>query len=361
MGLKLLQKPSIQPFINRRNPLILLFSIGFAILAGLFGLFIGSVHVSIETIVKIIAQHAIHIHFKSPIDFISSSIIWDIRLPRMLVAFLVGASLSLAGVTFQGILRNPLADPYTIGVSSGGSLVAVISIFFKWTVFGLSIMLTVTTMSIVGALATVALVISIANWSHTKLANESIVLAGIITSSFAGAIITLLISLSNKNQVSTIIFWLMGTFEARTWTHVAIVFVVFLLGSFYLLLRAKQLQLLMLGDTNAAQLGVAVQREKKGFLLVAACLTGASVAVAGAIGFIGLIVPHFVRLLVGNQTKLLLPISLFIGGGYLVLADLIARTLIQPSELPVGVITAIVGAPIFTWLYIQTRRKKVRL
>lgn len=281
------------------------------------------------------------------------AIVWEIRLPRVILAFGVGGALALSGAAFQGLLRNPLADPYTIGVSSGAALGAVAAIFFQWNLFGL---FTLPLVSIGGGLLTLFLVFSLTRLSGRGLAIETIVLAGIIVSAFIGSFISLIIALSGE-ELRSILYWLFGSVGMRGWHYVWLFFPFFLAGLLLLLSKHRELNALALGEEAAHHLGVNVSRSKRWILTGASLLTGSAVAVSGTIGFVGLVIPHLVRLISGPDHKHLLPLSVLVGGSFLVLADFLSRTLIAPRELPVGVITALIGAPVFAVLLLRGQRR----
>jgi iron complex transport system permease protein len=284
-------------------------------------------------------------------------IIWEIRFPRVLLAIFVGAALSISGAAFQGLLRNPLADPYTIGVSSGAALGAVTVLFFQISIIGLN-EYTLPIISIICGFLALLLVFGVTRLSSRHLSIETIILAGIIISNFIGALISLIISLSSREDVGQILYWLMGNIGMRGWTHVKLIFPFLIIGSLLLLLRYRELNALALGESSAQNIGVNVKKSKVWILTGASLLTGASVAVSGTVGFVGLVIPHLVRLLVGPNHRHVLPLSMLIGSSYLVVADLLARTLIAPSELPIGVITALIGTPIFALLLIREKARK---
>lgn len=334
---------------------VYLLSGGFVLSTALLGLFISSVHYPIPVIIDTITSNLFNqTIFNKTIPDVAERIIWEIRLPRVLLAFFVGASLSLAGAAFQGLLRNPLADPYTIGVSSGASLGAVSVLYFQLSFTFLG-GYTLPVIAILCGFLTMVMVFAVTHFANRKLSIETIILAGIIVSSFLGAVISLIISLSSREDTGQILYWLMGNIGMRGWSHVKLIIPFFLIGSFLLLVRSRELNAFALGEESAEHLGVNVQHGKIYILVGASLLTGAAVAVSGAIGFVGLVIPHFIRLVVGPNHKLVLPLSMLVGGGYLILADLIARTIIAPSELPIGVITALIGAPIFGLLLIKER------
>lgn len=321
--------------------------------AVVISLLIGSVQISPNEIFVIIGKH---LGFNGNIGNSSSfdAIIWNIRLPRVLLAFFVGASLALAGAAFQGLLRNPLVDPYTIGVSSGASLGAVIVLFLQIQ-FGFLGNFTLPIVSICASLFSLLLVFGITKISSTSFANETIILTGIILNSFIGALVTFLIATAEQDSFRQIMFWLMGSVSMRNWGHVGLIVPFFIVATVVILFHYRELNTLALGEEAAYYIGVNVKHKRIYVLTAAAVLTGAAVAVSGAIGFVGLVIPHLVRLLVGSNHKHVLPFSLLIGGTFLVLADMLARTVISPSELPIGVVTAFIGAPIFGFLLVKQR------
>lgn len=291
-------------------------------------------------------------------DATATTIVWNIRMPRVFLAALVGAALAVAGAAFQALLKNPLADPYTLGVSSGASVGAVATIFF-----GISLpvigMYTLPLLSMIGAITTLLIVVSFARMIDRSLRMETIILTGIITSSFFGAMISLMIALTGE-ELRQIIGWLLGSVALRTWTHVQMIAPFVVIAGAWLLVRVRDLNALQLGEDRAHHLGVNVSRVKNEVLIAGSMLTGAAVAVSGTIGFVGLVVPHMVRQLFGADNRHVLPLSMMNGATLLILCDLIARTIIEPTELPIGVMTAFIGAPVFAWIFFRQRRKGVK-
>lgn len=327
---------------------------GLLLVSSLLGLFASSVTVPIPTILHIISEKILNVGWLEDVPKNEEMIIWNIRLPRVVLAFCVGASLALAGAAFQGLLRNPLADPYTIGVSSGASLGAVFVLFFNISIFGLGIF-TLPIIAIISGLLTLVVVFGIVRLSSRSLAIETIILAGIITSAFIGALVSLIISLGDHNSMTQIIYWLYGSVGMRGWSYVQLIVPFMLIGSFILFYHYRELNALALGEEAADHIGVNVKRGKTFILIGASLLTGAAVAVSGSIGFVGLVIPHLVRLVVGPNHRHVLPLSLFVGGAFLIFADLMARLIIAPQELPIGVITALIGAPVFAFLLIREK------
>lgn len=283
------------------------------------------------------------------------NILWKIRMPRVILAALVGASLALAGAAFQGLLKNPLADPYTLGVSSGASVGAVMTIFFGLSLPFLGIY-TLPVMSMVGAFLTMLAVIGFARLVDRAMKMETIILTGIIFSSFLGSIISLMIALTGE-ELRQIIGWLLGSVSMRGWSFVAMDIPFVAVGALLIWLNRRELNAMMFGEERAIHLGVDVKKRKMMILASGSMLTGAAVAVSGTIGFVGLVVPHMTRLLWGADHRHLLPLSFLNGATLLIICDLVARTIISPSELPVGVITAFIGAPVFAFIFFRQRKR----
>lgn len=309
---------------------------GFVLGTALLGLFYSSVTIPIPVILHIVSEQVIGIGWMNDIQKNVEMIIWQIRLPRVLLALAVGASLSLAGAAFQGLLRNPLADPYTIGVSSGAALGAVCVLFFQLSIIGLGFY-TLPVVAIISGFITLFIVFGMTRLSSRSLAIETIILAGIIVGSFIGAVISLIISLGDRDAMSQIIYWLYGGVGMRGWSYVTLILPFLIVGMLMLIMHYRELNALALGEDSAQYLGVNIKRGKVMILTGASLLTGSAVAVAGSIGFVGLVIPHLVRLIVGPNHRHVLPLSLLVGSGFLVVADLIARTIIAPKELPIGV------------------------
>jgi len=278
-------------------------------------------------------------------------IVFQVRLPRIILAGIVGAALSVAGVVFQSLFRNPLADPYILGISSGSAVGAILAIISG---AGLSF-LSIPAASFCGALLTIMLVLGIARTGY-RFQTNTLLLAGVIVGSFFSAIIMFLVSITQDERLHSIIFWLMGDLSLSKYNEIIIVTPFVIVGCLIIYLHAHPLNLIVTGEETALQLGVEVERVKRLLLITASLITGVVVSVSGVIGFVGLIVPHMMRMVFGSDHRLLLPVSGLFGLSFLVLADTIARTIIAPVELPVGVITAIFGAPFFIYLL---RRKGV--
>ncbi|AMX01155.1 ABC transporter permease [Rummeliibacillus stabekisii] len=287
-------------------------------------------------------------------DEVASNILWSIRMPRVILAGLVGASLAISGAAFQGLLKNPLADPYTLGVSSGASVGAVMTLFFSLSAPVLG-MFTLPAFSMMGALLTMFLVLGFAKLVDKAMKMETLILTGIIISSFLSSIISLMIALTGE-ELRQIISWLMGSVSMRGWPYVKMILPFVIVGTILLWLNRRELNAMLFGEERAKYLGVNVRRSKLMLLIGGSMLTGAAVSVSGTIGFVGLVVPHMTRLLFGANHQHLLPLSLMNGASLLILCDLVARTIIAPTELPIGVITALLGAPVFAYIFFRQRK-----
>ncbi len=279
------------------------------------------------------------------------TILFSIRLPRVIFAGLVGASLSCAGVVFQALLRNPLADPFILGISGGSAVGAIIGIML-----GLgSVPFGIPGLAFLGAVLTVILIFVVGK-SGRELRSTTLLLAGVIVNAFFSAVIMFLISISSSADLHTITFWMMGNLGLVDWSTIAFEGILLFFGFAVIYSYARPLNLIVIGEETAMQLGVSVERAKIVLLLAASLITGLAVAFSGIIGFVGLVIPHIMRMLLGPDHRLLLPASLLSGASFLMITDTIARTLIPHSELPAGVITALLGAPYFIYLL---RRRSV--
>ena len=286
-----------------------------------------------------------------------SIILWQVRVPRVLLAFMVGGSLAAVGASLQALLRNPLADPYVIGISSGAALGAAVAILFGvgLSVFGLSVL---PFCAFLGALVSLFIVYRIAV-SYRSFSIHTLLLGGVVLNAIFSALILFLTSLADPYKASGMYAWLMGSLTGPDFQTVIVLAVYLVLGVGILVSQARSLNLLTLGEEAARSLGVEVERVKRVIFAASALLTGSVVAFSGLIGFVGLIVPHAVRLVFGADHRLLLIASGIVGGTFLMIADTAARTLLSPTEIPVGVVTALVGGPIFLYLLVQQRRRIV--
>lgn len=350
-----MQRQSIRMFLN--NKYIAYVTAGiFLLLSVLLGTSIGTVNIPIQTILKIMVAKLFGLPSLQGIDPMFTSIVLDIRLPRVILSGLVGAALAIAGAAFQGLLRNPLADPYTLGVSSGASVGAVITLFYQISIPFVG-SFTLPFLSIVFSLVTIFFVLVFARKIERSMRVETIILTGIIFNSFLGALISLMIALTG-DELRQIVSWLLGSVSMRGWEYIRMILPFFIIGSVLLIMNANELNAMSFGEERAQHLGVDVQKRKLLILTAGSILTGAAVAVSGTIGFVGLVIPHLARLFWGPDHKHLLPLSILTGSGFLIIADLISRTIISPTELPIGVITALIGSPVFAMILLQRKRKE---
>ncbi len=283
-------------------------------------------------------------------------IILNIRLPRTIMGLLVGGALAASGALMQGLFRNPLADPGLIGVSSGASLAAAATIVLGDRLFGTASPLAILPIgAFLGGLAATLTLYAMATRSG-RTSISTMLLGGVALGAFTGALTGLLFYLSNDRQLRDLSFWSLGSLGGATWSRVVVVAGPILLLAIALPFLARSLNALALGEAEAFHLGFPVQRIKALSIVLVALAVGASVAGAGMIGFVGLVVPHLLRLTIGPDHRMLLPFSMLAGGGLLLMADIAARTLAAPAEVPIGIVTASIGAPFFLWLLLRDQR-----
>lgn len=320
---------------------VLIASVGLAVTVGPAEIRFGDVWASIAS----------HLGMGStPLSALRDGIVWELRLPRILTAGAVGAGLALSGAVMQALTRNSLADPYLLGLSSGASLGAVAVLLL-----GIGVLLPVA--AFVGAFAALVATLAIAR-AAGRITPTSTVLAGVAVSALAGALTSLVIFwTATGDSYREILSWLLGSVAGARWPAVVISLVALAVVGIPVLARSRVLDAFAFGDTAAAALGVDVQRTRWVLLVATALLTGAMVSVSGSIGFVGLVVPHAVRLLVGPRHRTLLPVSALVGAVFLIWADTLARSVFDPRELPVGIVTAIIGAPVFALLLMRRRAR----
>jgi len=319
-----------------------------------FATTVGSVSIPFSTICSILFSKLPLIEVAPQWASTLETIVIDIRLPRVILAGLVGAALAAAGATYQGLFRNPLADPYLIGVAQGAALGAVIGFLLPpgWHELRFGI---IPLLAFTGALLSTAVVYMLARVGKT-LPVTTLILAGVALGALLASIVSYLI-ISSGEKIHGIMFWLMGSFSMSQWSEAIVILPYVLVGLIVLLLYARSLNLMQLDEEQAQQLGINVERLKLVLLGAATLITAAAVSFVGIIGFVGIIIPHAVRLLWGADHRFLLPLSILTGAIFLILADVVARTVLAPTEIPIGVITALFGAPFF--LYLLRRRKRV--
>ena len=323
----------------RRSPLAAaLISAVMAVIAIVLSASVGAANLPLERVIATVMGNG---------NAVERAIVLELRLPRALLAALAGGGLAMSGAVFQAMLRNPLADPYVLGVSSGAALGAVMT----------TVLTASTTMlplaALTGAALAILLVFAIATRATARLDARVLLLAGVILSAFFQAMILLLLTFANVESFRSAIFWMMGSFAGSSWRAVLLLGAYVLPASIVLFALARPFNLLSTGEEAALYLGVRVEAVTRSAYFIASVLVGASVATCGAVGFVGLIIPHAVRMIWGADYRLVLPASLFGGALFLVLCDAAARTIAAPAELPVGVITALVGVPLFVVLLVK--------
>jgi iron complex transport system permease protein len=313
---------------------------------------LGRADIKIVEVVKIIyGKITFNEKILSDISKAKIAIVWNIRLPRILIAILIGWGLAVSGTVFQSLLMNPLADPYTIGVSTGAAFGAVIAIYIN--IFILKNPVPIIPFAFLGAILTLLLVMKIAK-RNGYMSSSNLIIAGIIVSSILSAGISFLKSASGE-QVSVIIFWLMGSLDSRTWNQVALSFPIITILTLICIYFSDDLNILALGEKQARALGVNTKKIRNIFLISAAMITAICVSVSGIIGFIGLIVPHMLRFSLTSDNKALIPLSALLGSLLLLFADNISRVLFN-VEIPVGVITTLFGGPFFIYIFMSKNK-----
>ncbi len=312
----------------------LLFSLLFV--ASLFSLSVGAVAIPFREVLKFLTGGVINES--------SETILLSIRLPRVLLAIIVGGGLSIAGVVFQALLRNPLAEPFILGVSSGGTFGAVLVISFGVSISLLSIPMA----SFIGALIVMVIVYYIAE-RYGQVDSTTLLLTGIMVGAFFNAMILFTIAFRHQEARGAFL-WLMGNLSNADLQTILIVGPIILTAVFIVFLFSRQYNLIAIGEETASHLGIEVNKLKKVSYVLASLITGLVVSVSGVIGFVGLIIPHICRMIFGADHRILIPSSFLVGATFLILVDTVSRTVISPSEIPVGAVTALIGAPVFIWL-----------
>jgi len=344
---------------SRVYSLLLLAALLIAVIV--FATTVGSVRIPFTTTFDVLLSQLPFVHitisppevFGAPMSLeILHKIILDLRLPRILLAGLVGAALAVAGATYQGLFRNPLADPYLLGVASGAGLGATIAMLipfgFAWLAFG-----AVPLFAFIGAIGTVAVVYILARVGKT-LPATTLILAGVALNALLSSTTSYLMTISGQ-QLHGIVFWLLGGLYLTKWSEVAVVLPCVLAGIIVIWLHARPLNVMQLDEEQAQQLGINVEKVKLILLAAATLITSSAICFTGLIAFVGIVIPHAVRLIWGPDHRFLLPLSTLVGAIFLILADTLARSIMPPTEIPVGIITAFCGAPFF--LYLLRRRK----
>ena len=331
---------------NQKYQTLIIFSILFIFLSfvvSFISLSSGYINISISEVLSILFQN-------NSGNLVNDSVIWDIRLPRIILSFFVGLALSISGVVLQGLFRNPLADPSILGVSAGAALGAVIPI--SLAIHTTSILI-IPIFSLLGGLFAAFLVFTIYIFMSHK-SNSILLLSGIAIGAFLNSLITLSVYLSDSPfQMRAIFYWLIGGFESTRWEHINISIPLIIVSLIFLIYRSKEINLIMIGDEYASSVGVQKNRVVLSSLFFATLATSAAVSVSGILAFVGLVVPHLIRLIIGHDNRLLLPISALAGGFFVLSMDFITRIFFTSSELRVGVIMSLIGGPFFLFLLIK--------
>ena len=333
----------------------IILSITISIIIVLLAVAIGSVYVSPFDILRIIGHKLFGQELPVLINETQVSIIWSLRLPRALLAFIVGAMLSVSGAIMQSVLKNSLASSYTLGVSSGASLGAGLVFLLGVSIPFLGIF-SLPVMGFIFGLGTIIIVMRFAIKVGGGLENNTIILSGMVISLFANAIVTLMSAIS-REQIQRLIFWQMGSFASKDWRTVFILLGLAVVGTVYMMHYHQEMDMLTFGEEQAQAMGVNTKTIKWILLITAAAMTGSAISFVGVIGFVDLVAPHVVRKAFGSAHRYVIPMSAVWGGAFMVICDLIARTIIPQREIPIGAVTALIGAPFFAYIYFSKRER----
>jgi len=357
--------PSSTDFANKEPPplstpppglrrfLISIIGLCVALLAAIvFASSVGPVTIPFERTLAIILEK-LGVNLETGFSEREQLIVAQVRLPRVLAGAMIGAALGISGAAMQGVFRNPLVEPGYIGVSSGAAVGAVCALFFGWSQFG---RWALPISAFIGAAIAVLLILTVWRSSRSR-SIATLLLLGIGINALLSALINIMVASSGSDQeLRSIIFWLQGGLEARTWDHVQLIAIPVIAGCLIMTFFGRHLNIMLLGDDQAASSGVNVRLTRYTLLAIASLLTGSAVAISGIIGFVGLVVPHIIRLLTGPDHRFLLPASALGGAIFLVLADVVSRMVLQPVTLQVGVVSACIGAPLFIVLILRSRQ-----
>jgi iron complex transport system permease protein len=328
------------------TPALVLALAAILVVTALVAVSVGAIAIPLDTVWSVVAHHlapgSVEVSWSAGRD----NIVWEVRLPRVILGAVVGASLALVGAALQSVTRNPLADPHLLGISSGAALGAIIVLLHTGMFLGLA---TVPIFAFGGALLSTAIVVGVANLTRSTDASR-LILAGVAVSFIITSGGSLAIFLGDPRAAHTVIFWMLGGLGLSTWAQLPYPLVALLGCGAYLIANARNLNAMTLGDESATTLGIPAGRFRMVVFIVSALLTGAAVAFSGVIAFVGLMIPHIVRLVVGGDYRRVLPLSALLGAIFLVLADMLARTIIPPQDLPIGIITGLVGGGFFILL-----------
>lgn len=319
----------------------------------------GSVDLDVGTVYSVLFNKILNIlHLGGDPEYLSGvdyNIVWTLRAPRIVMAFVIGAALSMAGVVMQATVQNPLADPYILGMSSGASFGATFAIACGVTaaLVGIGENASVAFFAFIGSFISAVAVLLLSS-AGGRTTSVKLVLSGTIISSLFGAASNLIITLyADAEEMQSITFWLLGSFGGATWSKIIIPGLAFIICLLYFITQIRSLNVMLTGDETATTLGIDLTKKRRQYVLLCALLTACSVCFCGVIGFVGLMIPHMVRGVTGNNHWKLLPLAVLVGGLFMILADLVARSVLASGELPIGIITAVCGAPVFAYIMIK--------
>ncbi|MAA80417.1 MAG: heme ABC transporter permease [Deltaproteobacteria bacterium] len=316
----------------------------------------GAVSISVTECMYILLS-TIGFDVSYPINNIHQGVLLEIRIPRTILAIMVGAGLSISGALMQGLFRNPLADPGLVGISSGAALGAALVIVLGWSIPFLEYW-TLPIAAFIGAVISTICVMRLSQMGG-KTVVTNMLLAGIAINAIAGAGTGLMVYLAEEDQLRDLTFWTLGSFGGAKWIEVQLAFLVIVIPSFIGLFLSRSLNIMLLGEAQAHMLGVSLEKIKKTIVVLVCIIVGSSVSMTGMIGFVGLVVPHLCRMLVGADNRKVIPASILLGGSLLLASDLLSRTLIMPAEFPIGIVTSIVGGPFFLMLLSMNQKNQV--
>lgn len=340
--------------LRRRRPAAIVLVLA-CLVAVILSVSVGSVQIAPDRVVSVIVGHILPWDVGTAATKVEAQIIWEFRLPRALLGLVVGASLAVAGAVLQAVVRNPLADPFVFGISSGASVAAVATLTLS---AGFLTAVSVPVAAFAGAFATTLVVFALAQ-RRGRVTPGRLVLAGVAMSYFLSSVTSYLVLRASGpgEGLAQVLSWLSGSLASADWGDLGLPSLVLVITIVVLVLLARVLNALLIGDETAASLGVDVGRFRLIMFVITSLLVGVAVAVSGAIGFVGLVVPHAVRMVIGSDNRWVLPLSALAGGLLLVVVDIVARLIIAPSELPVGLLTAAIGAPFFLWMLRRSSRE----
>ena len=339
-------------FYKKHPAMVFVLLVVIIVLVTIFSLTVGQIDVSVKTVLAIVMQKLGLPFFQdTEVTAEQLAVVWYIRMPRTLIGLMVGSGLAAAGTVMQGIFSNPLADPSVIGVSSGAAVGAV------WAIsLGVSSMYMLPAFAFVGAMVAVAITVGLA-MRHGKIPVMTLLLSGVVVGMLLSAVTSGILTVLSSQKIHQYLFWTIGGLDYRRWEHVFMGFGPILLGIGLMLLLARHLNILALGEVEAKAVGMPVQKYRILLLIIAAMTTATGVCVSGNIGFVGLVVPHMMRLVVGPDHRVLLPASILLGGVFLVFCDTVGRVIASPLEIRVGIMTAFLGTPYFLYLLRKSNNK----